>query len=307
MDFFEELRREADRLGFDRFGVVGAEAPPDYGRYLDWVARGFAAELRYMVEETRAKKRGDLSLVLPGVRSVIVGGFSYAPNSPPPPTDAKWARYGWGRDYHEVVKEKLDALVAWMRANAPEPFEARTYVDTGPILERSLAERAGIGWIGKNTCVIDRDLGSYLYLGEVLTTLALPLSAQARNHCGTCTKCIDACPTQAIEAPYRLNAQKCISYQTLENRTQDIPPSIAERLEGWVAGCDICQEVCPWNRDAPPTRHPDFEPRQHAFVTRDEIARMDAAQFAEKFGGTSFERTGLLKLQRTVRQGTKIP
>lgn len=301
-EFRERLFARARELGFDLVGAVGAEAPPDYARYQAWVRDGFAAGMGYMAEAGRAAKRGDLSKVLPGVRSVIVGGFSYAPADQAHLSDAKFARYGWGEDYHVVVREKLEALIAWMREHASEPFDAKAYVDTGPILERSLAERAGIGWIGKNTCVIHQEKGSYLYLGEILTTLALDPSAKAINHCGTCTRCLDACPTRAIEAPYRLNAEKCISYHTLENRKSDLPAAIAAAARGWVAGCDICQEVCPWNGDVPSFTIPAFAPLPHAFTTRADLGAMDEGAFAAKFAGTAFARTGLAKLRRTVAQ-----
>lgn len=258
--------------------------------------------MHYMVEPGRMEKRRDLEKILPGVRSVITGAFSYAPESVANVTDVKFARYGWGKDYHRVVKEKLDALVAWMKANAEQRLECLTYSDTGPILERSLAERSGLGWIGKNTCLINQKIGSYVFLGEILTTLALPTDAPGINRCGTCTRCIDACPTKAIESAYVLNAEKCISYQTIENRKQPVADGVAENLNGWIAGCDICQEVCPWNNDIPFLKIPEFAPLPHVALSLEKITSMSEVDFQNHFQHTSFKRIGLAKMQRTADQ-----
>lgn len=302
MAFTENLKSKAIELGFDLVGVTSAVPAKDFNRYLEWIRRGFAADMHYMVEQGRREKRGDLAKVLPGVKSVIVGAFSYAPENAPTHTDAKFARYGWGKDYHHVVKEKLDALVAWMKDHAGQPHDCRTYVDTGPILERSLAERSGIGWIGKNTCIINDKIGSYVFLGEILTTLVLSEDASGINRCGTCTRCIDACPTGAIEDAYQLNSAKCISYQTIENRKRPVPESIAKNLQSWIAGCDICQEVCPWNGDIPVLKIKEFKPLPHVSLSLDRIQTMSDAEYTEHFERTSFNRIGLGKMKLTAGQ-----
>jgi len=237
----------------------------------EWLARGYAGEMRYLHDPRRAKPQR----VLEGARSLIVVALNY--NAPPhaAATQANsgsesphgWiSRYAWGDDYHEEVREKLDALIAEMRARFPAPFEARAYVDTGPIVERVAAKYAGLGWLGKNTCLINSRLGSWLFLGVIITTLALaPTLASAEappaDLCGTCTRCLDACPTQAFPEPYVLDARRCISYLTIELRGA-IPEEFRPQMGNAVIGCDICQDVCPWNRKAPLTTLGAFQPRE---------------------------------------------
>jgi epoxyqueuosine reductase len=221
-------------------------------------------------------RRADPRRVLEGARSLIVVALNYHSPRPlstdmPSETDERsprgWiSRYAWGDDYHDVMLPKLQALVAEMRAQFPDSFEARAYVDTGPILERVAAKYAGLGWLAKNTCLINPQLGSWLFLGVIITTLALeptlaPGSPPPRDLCGTCTRCLDACPTQAFPEPYVLDARRCISYLTIELRGA-IPEELRPRLGPAVFGCDICQDVCPWNRRAPITRLAGFQPRE---------------------------------------------
>ena len=202
-----------------------------------------------------AARRADVRRVIPTARSVIAVAVVYNTDRPystesRDSTRAHIARYAWGDDYHEVIGSRLEALVAWMRERSPEPFDARAYVDTGPVLERVYARHAGIGWIGKNTCVINPSLGSWIFLGEVICSLDLPPDEPALDQCGTCTLCLEACPTQALVAPGVLNSNRCISYLTIEHRGA-IDPSLAAGIGSHVYGCDICQEVCPWNATAP--------------------------------------------------------
>ncbi|HLG18550.1 MAG TPA: tRNA epoxyqueuosine(34) reductase QueG [Bdellovibrionota bacterium] len=297
----ETLKEYGLSIGFDRIGITTADPPADFRRYLDWIERGGAGDLWYLTEPSRVEKRRDLQRVLPGVRTVIVGAISYAPQSNHQPTNAKFARYAWGLDYHKVVLEKLEQLAAWLSEQVDAPFRYRTYVDTGPILERSLAERAGIGWIGKNTCLMSEETGSYLYLGELLSTLDLPTDAPALNRCGTCTRCLDACPTQALEAPYQLRSDRCISYQTVENRNGEIPEPIAQRLNGWVAGCDICQEVCPWNHEPFPMRLEALRPLPHLRLSLQELCTLSEDDFHRHFDSTSFRRIGRSALARNAK------
>ena len=214
------------------------------------------------------EKRVDPAQLLPGANSVIVAALSY--HQPPP---AEWnepnhphqprgrvARYAWGEDYHEVLKEKLHRLVAQLRKSVWEPFEAKVCVDTTPLIEREFAVSAGIGWIGKNTMVLHRDVGSYFFLGEVVTTLALVCDEPTEDHCGSCTACLAACPTSAFPAAYEMDASRCISYLTIEHRS-DIPLALQPAMGDWLFGCDVCQEICPFNRKARVTQEPRFAPR----------------------------------------------
>jgi epoxyqueuosine reductase len=252
----------------------------------EWLEQGYAGEMNYL----RDPRRADTRLALEGARSVIVVAMNY--NTPQPrsidltggrPEDDETAeskkegprgwisRYAWGDDYHEVLREKLNSLVAAMRAEFPEPFEARAYVDTGPVIERVAAKYAGLGWLAKNTMLINQQLGSWLFLGVILTTLELapslaPGEAPAADLCGSCTRCLDACPTQAFPQPYVLDARRCISYLTIELRGT-IPEALRAGMGSAAIGCDICQDVCPWNRKAPVTRLAAFQPRKITAAT----------------------------------------
>ena len=262
---------QARGLGFDLCGVAPADAFAEFANYSEWLERGYAGEMGYL----RDGRRTDPRLALDGARSVIVVALNY--NSAQPysteqaavPSDDSprgWiSRYAWGDDYHDVLREKLNALVARMRSEWPESFESRVYVDTGPVVERVAAKYAGLGWLAKNTCLINEELGSWLFLGAILTTLELSPSLAtgeppAADLCGNCRLCLDACPTQAFAAPYVLDARKCISYLTIELRGA-IPEELRPRIGNAVIGCDICQDVCPWNRKSPVTQLAAFQPR----------------------------------------------
>ncbi len=270
----------ARAAGFDLCGVAPVEAAPDsasgsfeeLSHLPEWLAHGFAGEMSYL----RDPRRADPRLVLEGARSLIVVALNYNsthPYSTEIPAEYSgdsprgWiSRYAWGDDYHEVLGEKLESLIAAMRAEFHEPFEARAYVDTGPIVERVAAKYAGLGWLAKNTCLINGEFGSWLFLGVIITTLNLapslaPGEPPAADLCGNCRLCLDACPTQAFPAPYVLDASRCISYLTIELRGE-IPHQLRPRIGRAVIGCDICQDVCPWNRKAPITKLAAFVPRQ---------------------------------------------
>src|SRR5580700_1509742 len=263
---------QARGVGFGLCGVAPAEAFPELAQVSAWLERGHAGEMNYLRDERRLDPR----LALDGARSVIVVGLNY--NAPQPYSTEQagvheadsprgWvSRYAWGDDYHEVLREKLNVLVARMHARWPEPFEARAYVDTGPVIERVAAKYAGLGWLAKNTCLINEQLGSWLFLGVILTSLQLeaslaPGEPPAADLCGNCTLCLDACPTQAFAAPYVLDARRCISYLTIELRGA-IPEELRPKLGNAVIGCDICQDVCPWNRKSPVTQLVAFQPRR---------------------------------------------
>jgi epoxyqueuosine reductase len=271
------IGEQARAIGFDLCGVVPVPSSPDSFDELqhlpEWLARGHAGEMDYLYDPRRA----DPALAMDGARSLIVVALNYN-SAQPYSTQAAagfhddtcsprgWiSRYAWGEDYHEVLGEKLDLLLAAMRAQWPEPFQARAYVDTGPVIERVAAKYAGLGWLAKNTCLINQDLGSWLFLGVIIATLDLgpsvaPQESPAPDRCGTCTLCLDACPTQAFPAPYVLDARRCISYLTIELRTA-IPEDLRPALGSAVIGCDICQDVCPWNRKSPLTTLAALQPR----------------------------------------------
>jgi len=268
------VTQRARAAGFDLCGVAPVEVFEELGRLPEWLERGYAGEMKYL----RDPRRSDPRQVLEGAQSLIVVAVNY--NSPLPRSTAQplhgsnasprgWiSRYAWGDDYHDVIQQKLRALIADMRAEFAEPFEARAYTDTGPIIERVAAKYAGLGWLAKNTCLINSQAGSWLFLGVILTTLPLdptlaPGSPPPGDLCGTCTRCLDACPTQAFPEPYVLDARRCISYLTIELRTA-IPEEMRPQMGRAVVGCDICQDVCPWNSKAPVTTATAFQPREAA-------------------------------------------
>ena len=253
----ERVKALALAVGFDLVGIASPEPGPDTERLRPWLAHGYAGEMHYIGR--RVEERVDPRRVLPGARSVIALGFVYAPEeSPPLPASdvaLRVARYAGGDDYHDVLVDRVRALEDGLEALAGGRVATRGYVDTGPVLERAVAARAGLGWIGKNSCLIHPRLGSYLFLGAVLTDLALEPDLPESDHCGSCRACLDACPTDAFPAPYVLDATRCISYTTIEQRDA-IAAELREAHGEWGFGCDICQEVCPWNtrsrREVPP-------------------------------------------------------
>src|SRR3990172_4577895 len=256
------IREAAERLGFDLCGIAPAALPAhDREQYLWWLEECFHGEMKYMERD----QRQDIRLLLPSVRSVICAAMVY--NSPQPlsiegadPSRGGISRYAWGEDYHGVLQERLEKLLEELQAAAGYPFEARVYVDTGPLLERALAQAAGLGWIAKNTCLIHQKVGSWFVVGEILTSLEIEPDQPVPDRCGSCTRCMDACPTGAIVKPYVLDATRCISYFTIELRGA-IPEEFRPGMGRHVFGCDICQDVCPWNRKAPVTLLPAFQPR----------------------------------------------
>src|SRR5258706_15311973 len=278
------VESRAKELGFDLCGVVPAGKFPELERTEEWLARGFAGEMKYLSDPRRRSGEG----AFPGIRSVIVCGLNYntdLPKSPDVPHLAKdaeprgWiSRYAWGDDYHEGLKERLNELTAVLREHFVEPFDARVYADTGPLHERIFAKYAGLGWLGKNPLLLNQGLGAWICLGAIVTTLDLAPSLEdgalpPPDLCGSCRRCIDACPTQAFVEPYVMDARRCISYLTIELRGA-IPEDLRESVGSHVFGCDICQDVCPWNRRAPATRREEFRPRTLASLA--ETARPES-------------------------------
>lgn len=246
-------------LGFHKVGVAPAtDIPAETARLRAWLDAGYQADMEWMANP----KRQDIYKVMPEVRSLICVALNYyTPHQRPEGEEyAKISRYGWGRDYHRILHKKLKAFCRWLQDQG-EGIQARYYADTGPVQDKVWAQRAGLGWIAKNGNLITREYGSWVFLGEVLTNLELEPNRPHTEHCGTCTRCIEACPTGAIAQPFVVDANRCIAYHTIENRAEILPENIAKNLNGWVAGCDICQDVCPWNqRFSKPTDETGFEP-----------------------------------------------
>jgi epoxyqueuosine reductase len=297
------VRELAADCGFALAGVSTAGPSPDFGRFQNWVDRGLAGEMQYLTDH-RAAKRSQPEFLLPGVRSVISVGMLY--NGPEPhstefsnPERAWISRYAWGEDYHKKIRAKLEILASKLLER--DTFEWRACVDTAPLLERSFAHQAGLGWIGKNTCLINQQLGSWFFLGELLTTLEMGSDFQAANRCGTCTRCIDACPTRAIvptaQDEYELDARLCISYFTIE-LPSPIPLERRSAIGQHVFGCDICQDVCPWNRKAPETAAP-ADPDLFA-PPLDRLAAISQTEFKQIFRETPVNRARYSGFLRNV-------
>ncbi len=297
-----QLAREC---GFELAGIARAESTPDLPRYTNWLQNGRAGEMRYMTDH-RAQVRRDPRNLLPTARSIICVGKLYntkAPNTAPP--GHGWiSRYAWGAaDYHDVLREALHQLVEKLTATAGK-FDHKICVDTAPLLERSYAREAGLGWIGKNTCLINQEKGSWFFLGEILTSLELEPDTPPPDRCGTCTRCIDACPTQAI-MPEGLDATRCIAYLTIEKRGP-IPEDLHAAIGNHVFGCDICQDVCPWNNAAPVTEDPAFTPKNFA----PPLAILTPEEFQETFRGTPVTRaryTGFIRNIQIARANVHWP
>jgi epoxyqueuosine reductase len=318
--------RKSRKLEFDLCGIAPAEDWPELQRLPEWLARNHAGEMRYLHDPRRQSPRS----AMPRAISVIVCALNYN-TSQPQSTDVPiqgfennsgndsrhgWiSRYAWGTDYHEVLGAKLNALVAAMRAEFTEPFEAKWYVDTGPIHERAAAHRAGLGWLAKNTLLINPEIGSWIFLGVILTTLDLapslgPAEAPPPDLCGQCTLCIDACPTNAIVEPYVLDARRCISYLTIELRGE-IPEDLRAPMGRHVFGCDICQDVCPWNHRAPATSEAAFAPRDGLLAPDLEwLASLTEEEFKKVFHDSPVKRTkwrGLIRNACIALGNSQVP
>lgn len=300
------IKQRARELGFDLVGIAPAE-PSERREYLRrWLGEGNAGEMGYL--SARFEERADPATYFPQAASVICVGMNYfVPLSPRPAGHGKVARYALGVDYHELIKSRLHQLADWIRSIAPEA-KTRCCVDTAPVMEKDLSARAGIGWVGKNTCIINEKIGSWVLLGEVLTTLALPADDPAIDRCGTCRHCIDACPTEAIREPYQLDARRCISYLTIEHRGE-IDPALAAKFGDWIYGCDICQDVCPWNRDPPTTGDPSLQPKWNdGSLDPGRVLNWTDEDYRRELKGSAMKRVKLPMLKRNaaiVLQGNK--
>ncbi|MBC8108795.1 MAG: tRNA epoxyqueuosine(34) reductase QueG [Anaerolineae bacterium] len=298
-----QIRQRARQIGFDLVGIAPA-TPSMYRDYLrDWLDDGQAGSMQYL--HNRFAERTDPSAYVTGARSVICVAINYHVELEPIVEDdrqhhGRIARYALGDDYHETIKSKLHELADWVKTRAPGA-QTRCSVDTAPVMEKELAARAGVGWIGKNTCLINEQIGSWLLLGEVITTLELPIDQPAIDRCGTCRRCIDACPTGAITEPYKLDARRCISYLTIEHR-DDIPTEFHPAIGEWLYGCDICQDVCPWNSKAPIAMDASLQPR-FATGTIDlrRVQEWSQEDYRSSLRGSAMKRVKLPQLQRNAR------
>jgi epoxyqueuosine reductase len=296
------VKQTACELGFDRCGIARATPIGRAGYFHRWLQSGRAGTMEYLYKH--AELRTDPGKLLEGAKSVVVVALSYNQPSPPPPDNGgpfgRVAMYAWGNDYHKVVKKKLFALADRLHETIQEPFESKACVDTAPLLERELAAAAGVGWIGKNTMALDAELGSHLFLGALVTTLDLEPDEPAIDHCGTCTACLDACPTQAFPKPYEMDATRCISYLTIEHRSS-IDDALQLKMGDWIFGCDVCQEVCPHNRTAPVTAEPRFAIRPPGpYVSLDEVENWSEQDYAEQLRGSAMKRASLDMLRRNT-------
>ena len=293
-----DLKAAARRLGFELAGICPAVAPAGIARLDDWLSQGFAGQMHYLADRRAAYEHPDS--VLDGVRSIVMLAMNYRTAEPaePAPGQGRVSRYAWGDDYHKLIRRRLDELAEYLRTRVPGAL-ARGVVDTAPLMERDLAQLAGLGWIGKNTLLLNRQMGSWFFLAALLTDVPLAYdTAHPSDHCGTCRACLDACPTQAFPAPYVLDAQKCISYLTIELRGQ-VPEPLRAGVGDWLFGCDICQEVCPWNRRAPESTEQAFAPAgERNPVELAEMFSWSEEEFRRRFRGSPLlraKRRGLLR------------
>jgi len=304
------VKQAAADAGFDLCGIASAADHCELIYFPEWIASGHAGEMRYMEarDDQGELKRASLSRVAPWARSVVVCGINYNTAEPystqvNDPGRGWISRYAWSKeDYHDAVLRRLKLVeqAMWGGRSCPPDVTTRSYVDTGPIVERVYAKYAGVGWIGKNTCIINQQKGSWLFLGVILASLELQPDLPAPDRCGTCTRCIEACPTDALVAPYQLDSNQCISYLTIEKRGS-IPEDLRSGMGRHIFGCDICQDVCPWNRKAPTSSAAEFQPRP-ALVNPalDWLAEISAEEFREKFRGSPIRRTKRSGLRRNA-------
>ncbi|HAL57859.1 MAG TPA: tRNA epoxyqueuosine(34) reductase QueG [Bacteroidetes bacterium] len=286
----EKVKAKALEEGFSRVGVARAESLTQEGDHLrEWLRRGYHASMNWM--ERNLEKRVDPRGVLPGARSVVCVGMNYY--TPTPHTDdpdaGKISRYAWGDDYHIVLTSRLESLLDCIKQEQPS-VNGRLYIDTGPVMDKAWAVRSGIGWLGKHTNIITREYGSWVFLGEIILDVELEYDEPIADLCGSCLACIEACPTGAITDPYVLDSTKCISYLTIEHRG-DIPDGVATQFEGWLYGCDICQDVCPWNRFQKPSGEQAFKARASNIAPNlHDLVEITKEEFAERFRRSPIKR-----------------
>lgn len=298
-----QLKEKAIAFGFHKSGIaaITADAEDQTRQHLKtWLGLGYQADMAWMENP----KRVEIRTLMPEAQSVICVALNYyTPDQRPEGKEyAKISRYGWGRDYHKLMHKKLKAFTNWLSGQG-EGIQARYYADTGPVPDKVWAERAGIGWIAKNGNVITREYGSWVFLGEIVTNLVLTPDVPHTQHCGNCTRCLDACPTGAIAKPFVVDANRCIAYHTIENRSPELPDFIKPNLKGWVAGCDICQDVCPWNqRFAQTTDVAEFQPYPENVAPKlTELAEISAQEWNQRFRASALRRIKPEMLRRNAQ------
>ncbi len=298
-----KIKEKALDIGFHKIGIVAAEPLRKEGEHLrEWLGAGFHGQMAWLAREP--EKRTDPTVLFPQAKTIIVTALNYyTPHDyDDDPRKGKISRYAWGDDYHDIVKEKLRELLDWIVIENPEAA-GKICVDTSPVMDKAWAVRAGLGWLGKHSNVITKDYGSWVFIGEILLNLELDYDTElVADHCGSCTACLDACPTQAIVAPYVVDSRACLSYATIELRESKFPPKVEQNLQGWFYGCDICQDVCPWNRFQKPTEEKRFEPRHgETSVEPDDILSLSPESYAERFRKSAIKRAKLSGLQRNAK------
>ena len=300
--FSEKIKQKAIEIGFQKCGIVRAEPLEDESkRLVTWLGRGFQGKMAWLAREP--DKRSDPRLLFPEAKSVIVVALNYYTEHEysDDPRKGKISRYAWGDDYHDVVRKKLNDLLGWIKSENPEAT-GKICVDTAPMMDKAWAVRAGLGWLGKHSNLITTELGSWVFIGEIILNLELDYETEmVEDHCGTCTACLDACPTNAIVEPYVVDSRKCISHATIELRDDTLPADVAANLNGWLYGCDICQDVCPWNRFEQPTAESRFEPREgETSLDLEAVAEMSHDEYVTRFRRSAIKRTKLTGLKRNA-------
>lgn len=291
------IKMKALELGFSFCGIARAEFLADEAPGLEaWLKRQYHGNMSYM--ERHFDKRLDPTLLVPGSKSVVSLVYNYFPRTQQPDATLKVAKYAYGEDYHIVVREKLNTLMNIIHEKVGN-VNGRAFVDSAPVMERSWAQRSGVGWIGKNSLLLNRELGSFFFLAELIIDLELDYDSPVKDYCGTCTACMDACPTDAIPEPYVVDASKCISYFTIELKEQ-IPAEVKGKFEDWIFGCDICQDVCPWNRFSKPHHESRFEPLAAMGMKREEWIEITEEVFRTAFRGSALQRARYAGLRRNI-------
>jgi len=298
----QRVKQAATKAGFELVGIAKAESTPgEYRKFEEWLSAGYQATMTYL--ERNFQKRKDIRAIMPEAKSVIVVGRSYyTPQKHEVGDDrGKISRYAWGTDYHELLPKNIQHIIELLHTIQPGS-KSTYYVDTGPVSEKQWARKAGIGWQGKHSNIISRDIGSWFFIGVIITSVELAHDQPIQDYCGTCTACMEACPTSAIVEPYTVDAGKCLSYWTIEAKPDiPIPTEISQNMDQWIFGCDICQDVCPWNSFAKETTIAEFYPRHgQTTVLLNDIISMEQSEFSDRFRKSPLKRTKLAGLQRNV-------